>query len=259
MSRTYTTRIVGASALALVALGAAFAIGSAPQQGTGTGGTSTGKSTGQKIDDFSKQTQKEIQKAADKMKEAMGEGQPPLPPGWTAEDMQACTEAGTPGPMHARLAKLVGTWKGTNTMWMAPGTEPMVTECTSTVASIMDGRYIQSEMTGEMPGMGQFKGLGFSGFDNVSQKFVGSWLDNHSTGIMTGVGELASDGSTMNWTFAYNCPVTKKPTVMREVDTYPDANTMVIDMFCTDPKSSKEFKCMRIELKRTGTAATGAR
>lgn len=247
------TRIVGASALAIIALGAAFAIGSAPQQGGGTGNTG-GTSTTRKVDDFAKQTQKEVQKAADKMKEAMGEGMPPLPPGWTAEDMQACMEAGMPGPMQARLAKQAGTWKGTNKMWMAPGTEPMTTECVCVMTPIMDGRYVQSEMTGEMPGMGTFKGLGFAGFDNVSQKFVGSWLDNHSSGIMQGTGQLASDGSTINWSFAYNCPITKKATAMREVDTFPDANTMVMDMFCTDPKTNKEYQCMKIEMKRTGAA-----
>lgn len=29
-----------------------------------------------------------------------------LPPGWTAEDMQACMLAGTPGKMHEFLAKV---------------------------------------------------------------------------------------------------------------------------------------------------------
>ncbi|MBM4113418.1 MAG: DUF1579 domain-containing protein [Phycisphaerae bacterium] len=258
-TKSKLSRLVGASALAALALGTAFAIGSAPQQGTGSGSTTkSGGTTGQKVDDITKDAQKKLQQGADKVKDALGEGMPPLPPGWTPEDMQACIEAGTPGPMHARLAKNAGNWKGTNKMWMAPGTEPMTTECVCVITSIMDGRYVQSDMSGEMPGMGAFKGLGFSGFDNVSKKFVGSWFDNHSTGIMTGTGELASDGSTINWSFAYNCPVTKKQTVMREVESYPDANTMVLDMFCTDPKSNKEYQCMKLELKRQGGTTTPA-
>ena len=44
-----------------------------------------------------------------------------LPPGWTAEDMQAMMAAGTPGKMHEHLAKDVGMWQGKTTMWMAPG------------------------------------------------------------------------------------------------------------------------------------------
>jgi hypothetical protein len=178
-------------------------------------------------------------------------GQPELPPGWTAEDMQAYALAGTPGKMHEHLAKAVGTWVGKTQMWMGPDAkEPMQGECQQTVTMVMDGRYQQGEMTGEMPGMGPFKGFGVTGYDNVSQKFVGSWIDNHSTGIMQGVGELSADGKTLNWTFSYNCPITKKPVSMRQIETYPDDKTMTFEMFTTDPKSGKEYKCMRIEFTK---------
>jgi hypothetical protein len=66
---------------------------------------------------------------------------PQLPPGWTEADMQACMAAGTPGEQHAHLAESVGTWHGKTTMWMAPGTEPMTSECTSSVTPMMDGRF----------------------------------------------------------------------------------------------------------------------
>jgi hypothetical protein len=175
-----------------------------------------------------------------------------LPPGWTAEDMQACIVAATPGKMHEHLAKGVGTWQGKTTMWMVPGAEPMTSDCTNTVTAIMDGRFVKCEMSGEMPGMGPYKGLAIYGFDNVSQKFVSSWIDNHGTGIGDGVGELSTDGKTLHWEFTYNCPVTKKPTVMREIETITGANTKTLEMFGTDPKSGKEFKMMFIELTRTG-------
>ena len=42
----------------------------------------------------------------------------------------------------------------------------------------MDGRYLKSEMAGEMPGMGPYSGLGLIGFDNISKKFVATWADN---------------------------------------------------------------------------------
>src|SRR4051794_21239588 len=81
---------------------------------------------------------------------------PQLPPGWTMDDMKACIAAGTPGKTQEHLAKGVGTWQGKNTMWMAPGAPPVVTPCSSTVSSIMDGRYVRVETRGEMPGMGQY-------------------------------------------------------------------------------------------------------
>jgi len=173
-----------------------------------------------------------------------------LPPGWTAADMQACIAAGTPGEMHKHLAKDAGVWLGKTTMWMAPGTEPMKSECTSTVTPVMDGRYIKVEVAGEFPGMGPFNGFGIYGFDNVSQQFVASWVDNHSTGMMTGTGELSKDGKTLTWTYTHNCPLTKKPVKIRDVETITGPTTKTLESFCPDPKTGQEYKMMSIELTK---------
>jgi len=179
-----------------------------------------------------------------------GQSEMQLPPGWTATDMQAVIDAGTPGKMHQWLAQDAGTWRGRTTMVMSPGAEPTHGECTSTVTPIMGGRYVKVEMAGDMPGMGQYSGLGLCGFDNVSQKFVSTWVDSQSTGIGYGTGKLSPDGKTLTWEFSYNCPITKKPTVMREVDTNngPDSKTM--EMYGPDPKTGIEFKMMTIELTK---------
>jgi hypothetical protein len=173
-----------------------------------------------------------------------------LPPGWTEADMQACMIAATPGEQHKTLAKDAGTWQGKNKMYMPGSTEAMTSESTTTVTPIMDGRFIKGEMAGEMPGMGPYNGIGIMGFDNVAGEFVGTWVDNHSTGIMNGTGELSSDGNTMTWTYNYTCPMTKKPAVMREVDTWTGPNSKTFEMFGADPKSGQEFKMMSIELTR---------
>lgn len=179
-------------------------------------------------------------------------GQPEmkLPAGWTPEDMQACMAAGTPGKMHEHLAKAVGVWAGKSTMWMAPGSEPMKSDCTATITPLFDGRYTKCDWAGEMPGMGPYNAMGVYGFDNVSQKFVSNWMDNHSTGIMNGTGELSSDGKTMTWNYTYNCPMNKKPTVMREIETITGPNTKTLEGFAPDPKSGKEYKMMSIELTK---------
>ena len=187
---------------------------------------------------------------ASKPAAAAGKPEMKLPPGWTEADMQACMIAGTPGKLHERLAKDAGTWHGKNTMWMAPGAEPVSCTSTTTITPVMDGRYTRAEIKGEMPGMGPYHGLGFYGYDNVSQKFVATFIDSHSTGIMNGTGELSGDGKTLTWTYGYNCPLTKKPVTMREVATNTGANTKLLEMFGTDPKSGQEFKMMSIELTK---------
>jgi len=173
-----------------------------------------------------------------------------LPPGWTLEDMQACMMAGTPGKMHELLANDIGKWEGQNTMWMSPDAEPITNDCSSSVTPMLDGRFTKIETTSEIPGMGPYHGFGIYGFDNVSQQFVANWLDNHSTGIMNAVGTLSPDGKTLTWKFNFNCPLTKKPAVMREVDTITSPTTKTIEMFGEDPKSGKEFKMIRMELTK---------
>ena len=190
---------------------------------------------------------------ADPPKDASSAGAKPelkLPPGWTEEDFKAYIQAATPGKMHEFLAQEVGEWHGKNTMWMGPGAEPMQTECTSTVKPLMDGRFTQCEMAGEAPGMGPYRGLAIYGFDNITQKFVSTWIDNMSTSFATGEGELSADGKTLTWTYHCNCPLQKKPIVLRQVETITGPGTKTLEMFGPEPKSGKEYKMMRIELTK---------
>lgn len=188
--------------------------------------------------------------AKDAKKEAAAPPEFKLPPGWTEADMQAMILASMPGKQQKYLADGAGEWLGKTTMWMGPDGEEMKSECTSKVTPIMDGRYTKVEIAGDFPGMGPYSGHGMYGFDNVMQHFVSTWIDNHSTGIMTGVGKLSEDGKTLTWTYTHSCPITKKPTVMREVETITGSNSKTLEMYGADPKSGKEYKMMRIELTR---------
>ncbi|MBX3358076.1 MAG: DUF1579 domain-containing protein [Phycisphaeraceae bacterium] len=173
-----------------------------------------------------------------------------VPPGMSEADMQACMAAAIPGEMHQYLAKSVGTWTGKVKMWMPGVSEPMASECTTVITPVMDGRFFRCETEGEMPGMGPFQGSGVNGFDNVSQKFQGTWYDNMGTGMMVGTGTLAADGKTITWNFTYNCPITKGPATMRQVDRRISDSAMSLEMFGTDPATGKEMKIMEIAYTR---------
>jgi hypothetical protein len=171
-------------------------------------------------------------------------------------DMKACMEAGTPGPQHEHLAKAAGTWAGHVKMWMSPEmTEPMESECTTVISSMMDGRFTKCETTGEMPGMGPFNGFGINGYDNVAKKFQSTWIDNCGTTMMQGTGDLSADGKTMTWTYNYTCPITKKATTMRQVEKVTGKDTMTLEMYGSDPHSGKEFKMMEIACTRRAGAS----
>ena len=190
---------------------------------------------------------------------AAAQAEPKLPPGWTEKDMQACMAAGTPGKEHEQLAKEAGVWQGKNTFWMYPGAEPVRSECTYTVTPIMDGRYVKGEMAGEMPGMGPFTGFSVTGFDNVTKKYVATWIDSQSTGILNGVGEKSSDGKTLNWKYEYQCPISGKPTVMRQAETTTGPGAKTLEMWGIEPKSGKEYKMMRIEFTKKDAAARASK
>lgn len=187
---------------------------------------------------------------ADPATDALTQPEMQLPPGWTADDMQACMMAATPGPEHAMLAKDAGDWQGKTTMWMAPNTDPVESEGVMTVTPILDGRFMKIEMTGEMPGMGPYNGSGLCGFDNVTKKYVATWIDNWSTAIMTGKGERSPDGKKMTWTYTASCPIAGKEITVRQVETITGPNSKTLEMFAPDPKTGEEFQTMKIELTR---------
>lgn len=187
-----------------------------------------------------------------------GTPQMQLPPGWTMEDVQACMIAATPGEQHKYLAGAAGEWEGKNTTWMFAGAEPVQTQSRSVVTPMLDGRFVKVEMAGEMPGMGPYHGFAIYGFDNVSGEFTGTWVDNCGTGMSIGKGQLSSDGKVMSWTYQYNCPMTKKPAVLRQVETVTGPNSRTMELYGTDPKSGKEWKMMHAELTRKAAGSAAA-
>lgn len=180
-----------------------------------------------------------------------GEGQPQmqLPEGWTMEHMMACVEAGTPGEEHAWLAEGAGSWHGKGKMWMGVGAEPVSVEATMTITPIMDGRYFRNEFRCEIPGMGLYHGMGVIGYDIVAEKFIGDWVDNQSTTIMQGEATKSAD-NTLTWTHSYTCPITRKPTSMKEIDRVKADGSRTMEMHGTDPVSGKNYKMMEFTFTR---------
>jgi len=184
-------------------------------------------------------------------------GQPAMSPEQEAM-MKAYMDAATPGKEHQVLMKAVGTWDGKVKSWMSPDTTPSESTTTAVITSVMDNRFTRCQIDGDMPGMGPFKGLGYYGFDMVSKQYQAFWVDSMGTGMMNGTGKLSADGKTMTWTMNFNCPVTHKATVMREVEHFKSDNETVMEMFGPDPVTGKEYKMMEITQTRRGAAPAKA-
>jgi len=161
--------------------------------------------------------------------------------------MEAWMKYMTPGEGHKMLDGMAGTWDTKVTSWMAPGAPPMVSGGTSENSWILGGRYMQEKATGSFMGQA-FNGIGLTGYDNAKKQYVGSWVDNMGTGIMTQTGST-TDGKVWNFKGSSTDPMSGKdmPSEMKVTVTDKDHHTM--EMWGPGP-DGKMFKMMEITYTR---------
>ncbi len=112
----------------------------------------------------------------------------PTPKAMSEAAMMAQWQAAmSPSAGHARLMPMVGTWRATTTLTMAPGAPPQVHGGTSVHRLVLGGRYLEQIYKGMAMGM-PFEGIGYTGYDNVQKRYVGTWMDTFGTGLMTSLG-----------------------------------------------------------------------
>ena len=162
-------------------------------------------------------------------------------------DMQAMMDTykklATPGESHKQLASLEGSWNTKTKEWMDPKKPPTESTGTCEEKMLLDGRFLQQECTGEM--MGQpYTGIGVHGYDNLTKKYVTTWMDSMGTGIMFMDGTASADGKTITLHGSHKDPmggVMKHRAVWKLVD----ANTQTFEMYHKG-KDGKEMKMMEI-------------
>ena len=161
--------------------------------------------------------------------------------------MKAWQEAMTPGPQHTEMAKMVGEFTMTVKSYMEPGGEPDVSTGTASRKMIMGGRYLEETVTGTV--MGQpFEGRGLTGYNNVTGKWWGTWLDNMSTGINTSHGEWDFQKGVGVFYGDYVDPMTKVIEETRGVITQLEGGSELMEMFMIT--ATGEFKSMEILYER---------
>lgn len=89
-----------------------------------------------------------------------------------------------------------------------------------------------------------FTGIGVTGYDNHTKKYVSTWMDSMSTTILVFEGTASTDGKTITQESHYDTPF-KGPLTWRSVTEIVDDNTWSFEMFGTD-KDGKEEKIMEI-------------
>jgi hypothetical protein len=148
-------------------------------------------------------------------------------------DQQAMMEEfkrlGTPGEPHKLLASLAGSWTTKTKEWMEPGKPPMESTGSADMKMLLDGRFLQQELTGDM--MGQpYNGIGTLGYDNLRKRYVTTWMDSMGTGIFAMEGTASADGKTITLKGQHAIPGGGHMT-HRAVWKIVDSNTQTFDMY----------------------------
>jgi hypothetical protein len=166
-------------------------------------------------------------------------------------DMQAAMEVykklAAPGAPHELLASMAGSWTARIKSWMGPDTPPMEWTGSSEQRMILGGRFLRQEFAGEMP-VGSYRGIGYTGYNNHTRKYVSTWMDSMSTGIMVFEGTSGADGKTITQTARFDDPV-QGPMQWRSVTRIVDGKNFVFEIYSTG-KSGKEEKMMEITYTR---------
>ena len=161
--------------------------------------------------------------------------------------METYAKLATPGEPHKQLASLAGTWTTTTKEWMDPSKPPMESTGTADMKMLLDGRFLQQELTGDM--MGQpYNGIGTLGYDNLRKRYVTTWIDSMGTGIFTMEGTASADGKTITLKGQHAMPGGGQMT-HRAVWTIVDSKTQTFDMYGAHGPE-KETKMMEITYTR---------
>jgi hypothetical protein len=161
--------------------------------------------------------------------------------------MEAMAKVAAPGENHKKLEAFVGTWDTKVTSWMMPGQPPLTSTGKSKNTMTLGGRYLEQHFEGSF--MGQpFHGLGYTGYDNVTKKWWGSWIDDMGTGMMVSEGQMEGDGV---WAFDSKMadPMTGQMTAMKEKLTIRDKDHHSMEMWMPGP-DGKLFLSMQIDYTR---------
>ena len=162
--------------------------------------------------------------------------------------MEAMAKAGTPGEAHKKLEPMVGTFDTKVKMWMDPSKPAEESSGKTESKWVLGNRFVQENYEGTF--MGQpFSGMGYWGYDNITKKYTGTWMDSMGTAMMNSTGKVDASGKVMTYTAMMNDPMTGKLCKITEKVTVADNDHHLMEMWGPDP-SGKNYKMMEITYVR---------
>jgi hypothetical protein len=160
---------------------------------------------------------------------------------------EAYEKAAQPAEEHKLLQKQVGKWNLSVKTWPAPGAPANEETGTAETKSLLGDRYVQMNFSSNMMGK-PFTGIATTGYDKAKKKFVGTWIDSMSTGMMLTEGKADPAGKVITSQAVTTDPVTGKASKMKIVSKM-ESDDKIVDEFY-ERKGGKETKTMEITYTR---------
>jgi hypothetical protein len=161
--------------------------------------------------------------------------------------MAAWQKVMNPGAPHQRLEPIVGSWRVKTTMTMTPNAPPDVSEGVSEHRWVLGGRFVEQVFRGTIGGA-PFEGLGYTGYDNATRKYIGTWMDTFGTGLMTSVSVGKPSDTGIDFESDGFDPA-GKPMKMWSKARVQDPDHHTYEMWAKGPNGRK-FRTMLIEYTR---------
>ncbi len=152
-----------------------------------------------------------------------------------------------PGPEHKLLAETVGKWNFK--MKMNGPTGPMESAGTSERKMSLNGWYLEDSTHSTMMGM-PFEGHGYTGYDMMKKKYVGTWMDTMAGGAIM-ASEGTYDAASKTFTSMMDMPDQMSGKYVKEkvVTKMTDADHMT-STFTTDGSDGKGMGDFSLEYTR---------
>jgi hypothetical protein len=185
--------------------------------------------------------------AQDKKKEAA-----PAPVSATAAHdaviVKAMDNAMDPGEGQKKLEFLVGTFDIKIRTWVDPSKPPFESTATSVATWVLGNRYVQQMLSGYIMGK-PWSGIGYAGFDNVSKRYVATYMDTGSTGMEWYTGTMDPDGKLAKMTATIYDAITLKPTKAEMRLNIAGNGDHITELWQANP-SGKWIKVMELQYTR---------
>ena len=177
---------------------------------------------------------------------ALGQQAPALP---GPKAPAAGPQAAPADEFHQLLARSNGVWTGQATMTFSATAPPITSASTLTNSMAMGGLFQISEIIYTINGR-QMRGVRVTGYDATKKIFTRAMIQDGGSGVaMEGPWDPATKSTTMRYQQLNNS--TGQYADMKEVYTFIDENTELLEIYRRDTKANKEFKILNVKWTRS--------